>query len=161
MTAKNNNKPWTHAEMAKVQRLRAQGLTYTQIGEKIGRAKGSILNALHRKRNGKFRVGRQAIKRPWTEQETNEAVQMRLAGMFPTAIARKLGRTEAAVRNRLVGRIPGGQSKLTFTQRLAAAKATPKPPKKRWCYILGDAKVPVEHSCHLPAGGRFAMEVPT
>lgn len=157
-TAKNNKQPWTHEEIARVAELKAQGLSAPKIAEQVGRTTAAI-HKLQNRINQGFAPENAIVRKPWTDDESDTAHKLRAEGLSYAAIGRKLGRSAGSVEQRFSRR---GRLRKTLPARRAAVAVAPSPrPKKRWCYILGDAKVPVEQSDRLPAGGRFGWEIPT
>ena len=147
----NSRQSWAREDADRAVALKSEGKSIKEIAKELGRSVGSIHNLFHRLKKGPLPEG--PPRKIWTNEEHELAAKMRKAGATYPEIGRRLGRSATSVECRLRLHSRGGARTVTM----------PKPAhqKRRWCYILGDEKVPVSHSCHLPAGGRFAMEVPT
>lgn len=147
----SSRQPWTREDANKAVTLKAKGKSIKEIAKELGRSVGSIHNLFHRLKKGPLPEG--TPRKIWTNEEHELAAKLRKAGATYPEIGRRLGRSATSVECRL--RLHSRGCARTGTMPKPATK------KRRWCYILGDAKVPVEQSDRLPAGGRFAMEVPT
>jgi predicted HNH restriction endonuclease len=80
---------WTQKEIEIAQELRANGFTYKQIGEAVGRDWLSVRNKLERPTA--------RIERKWTEQEAKTAQELRANGFTYFQIGEALGRSKDSV----------------------------------------------------------------
>lgn len=87
-----NRRPWTDADQAAAEEMRARGMTYKAIARALGREDSTIR---YRLRN------RPRAGCTWTAQELQRAAEMREAGATVAAIAAELNRSPRAVTIRL------------------------------------------------------------
>lgn len=94
---------YTHDQIDRACELREQGLTYGRIAELVGMHPASVLE--YCQANGaiapkQIRTGVQGRLKV-TSDEARRLTELRAAGLGPSQIARLIGWSEKAVRNRL------------------------------------------------------------
>lgn len=93
MIPDNHSALWTEAEVDEAIRLHAEGLTWAQVADLLGRTENAVLGAIRHKRK--------PAPTPWTEKEDLRCLELRMEGMPYHEIARLLERSQPSVVRRL------------------------------------------------------------
>jgi hypothetical protein len=81
---------WSEFEVAQLKRLHAAGLSYVEIGAKLGRSRGGIANAIY-----KFDL--RVKKRPILRAEVRHIRDLAARGYSDRVIGLTVGRTRTAI----------------------------------------------------------------
>lgn len=93
MTTKARSEVWTEEEKDELIRWHEYGMSYAQIGGMLGRTKDSCRNMYRRITS----AGQINPYRLWTEEDDEKLRELAQTSMTSAQIAKKLGRSKAAV----------------------------------------------------------------
>lgn len=122
------NKRWTKEELGKLVEMQRRGMTHEEIGDALGRTKGSIRNqsSLLKPKKRKYNkktwkhyeggnnpVSKNRKHQRWTKKEHATLIQMLKVGYSLPRMSRELGRTKRSIESRIsIYRMRSGKIKL-------------------------------------------------
>jgi len=119
------NKRWTKEELGKLVEMQRRGMTHGEIGDALGRTKGSIRNQSSllkpKKRKYNKNTYNQSKNRKhqrWSKREHATLIQMLKAGYSLARMSRELGRTKRSLESRIsIYQMRSGKIKLPVKEK--------------------------------------------